>query len=395
MRKISAHYIFDGKGTFLKNAIIIIDDEGTIIDLIHTKGQLEESEGIEFYNGIITPGFINAHCHLELSHMKGVIAAKQGLVEFIKNVVTHRSSSEERIHLAIADAIEEMKQNGIVAVGDISNKEITFAIKQKSDLYFYTFLECFGVEEPADKMSLEIANGLYEKWKNNIPISLVAHASYSCSPLLLGKIQINQEKRSGIYSIHNQECKSENELFLKKNGTLFDGLIKMGMNLDSLEYDGLNSVQTVSKYFPQNKNKILVHNTFTNESDIQFLFEGFDEETLFWCLCPNSNLYIENCLPDINLFYALKLQCVLGTDGYSSNTSLSILEELKTISSNFASIPLSETLKWACYNGAKALSITDRYGSFEKGKRPGINLIYDIDLSTLKILPNSQVKVLV
>jgi len=395
MRIVSAQYIFDGKDAFLKNAIIKIDDDGTIIDLIDTKGKLEESEGIEFYNGIITPGFINAHCHLELSHMKGAVPQKQGLAAFIKNIIAHRGSSDERIHPEIEQAIAEMKLQGIVAVGDVSNREVTFEHKLKSDLYFYTFLECYGVEEPADKMSLEIANGLYEKWKSRIPLSLVPHASYSCSPLLLGKIQISHEKRDGIYSIHNQECASENDLFLKKSGSLREGLTKMGMNLESLEYVELNSVRTISKYFPHTRNKILIHNTFTSEEDIKFLFEGFDEETLFWCLCPNSNLYIEDSLPNIKMFSKLHLQCVIGTDSYSSNTELSIIEELKIISKHFEKIPLIETLKWACFNGAKALSITERYGSIEAGKKPGLNLIYDLDLSSLRLLPESRVKVLV
>jgi len=394
MRTISAHYIFDGKGNFLKNGIVKIDNDGNIIDVIDTKGKLQESEGIEFYNGIITPGFINTHCHLELSHLKGVIPQKQGLAHFIRNVISHRSSSDEKIHQAISSALIEMQTNGIVAVGDISNREITFEYKKQTDLYFHTFLECYGVEEPADKMSLEIANGLYEKWKSRIPISVTPHASYSCSPLLLGKIQISQEKNQGIYSIHNQECASENELFLSQSGELHDGLVKMGMNLELLEFMGLNSVQTISKYFPNDGNKILIHNTFTSETDVEFLFEECSPETFYWCLCPNSNLYIENCLPNIDLFKALNLQCVIGTDSYSSNSSLSILDELKTITENTSTTNLSDMLVWACLNGAKALKIDERYGSIEKGKRPGINLIYDLDLLGLKLLPESKVKVL-
>jgi cytosine/adenosine deaminase-related metal-dependent hydrolase len=394
MRTIAAHYLFDGKGKFLKNGIVKIENDGTIIDVIDTNGILEESEGIEFYNGIITPGFINAHCHLELSHMKGVIPEKEGLASFIKNVIAYRGSSDDRLIPAISEAIAEMKENGIVAVGDISNREVTFVPKEKSDIYFHTFLECYGVEEPADKMSLNLANGLYEKWKARIPLSVVPHASYSCSPLLLGKIRINQEKRHGIFSIHNQESSSENELFLKKSGILHDGLVKMGMNLESLEYVGLNSVQTISKYFPNDTNKLLIHNTYTSREDITFLFDGFNPETLFWCLCPKSNIYIEETLPDIALFASMNLQCVIGTDSYSSNTSLSILDELKTISQHQPSITLSDMLTWSCNNGAKALSITDRYGSMEIGKRPGINLIYDLDVNNLALLPETKVKVL-
>jgi cytosine/adenosine deaminase-related metal-dependent hydrolase len=68
MRKISANYIFDGLGNFFKNAILVIDDNEKVVELINTNGDLQEQNKLEFYNGIIVPGFINAHCHLELSH---------------------------------------------------------------------------------------------------------------------------------------------------------------------------------------------------------------------------------------------------------------------------------------------------------------------------------------
>ncbi len=65
MRKISANYIFPIAGKPLKNGILIIDKEGTIVDVIDTGGALKEEENLEFYNGILVPGFINAFCNFE------------------------------------------------------------------------------------------------------------------------------------------------------------------------------------------------------------------------------------------------------------------------------------------------------------------------------------------
>ena len=79
MRKLSANYIFDGKGKFYKNGILHVSDNGEIIDLIDTKGDLQEENQLEFYNGIITPGFVNTHCHLELSSLKNKITPKTKL----------------------------------------------------------------------------------------------------------------------------------------------------------------------------------------------------------------------------------------------------------------------------------------------------------------------------
>src|SRR4029078_1276708 len=88
------------------------------------------------------------------------------------------------------------------------------------------------------------------------------------------------------------------------------------------------------------------------------------KQEIFWCLCPNANLYIENALPPIELFRQNNCNIVLGTDSYSSNTSLNILDELKTLQKNFPSIAFEEMLPWATSNGAKALGIASKFGSF-------------------------------
>ncbi len=77
----------------------------------------------------------------------------------------------------------------------------------------------------------------------------------------------------------------------------------------------------------------------------------------------------------------LRNECniVVGTDSLASNHQLNILEELKTISRNFPGIPLEKLLQWATINGAKALQADALFGSFEKGKQPGIVLIENVE----------------
>ena len=69
MRKLSANYIYSPDKGFLTNAILTIDDAGAIIELRENKDPYTEEEGTAFYHWIICPGFINTHCHLELSHL--------------------------------------------------------------------------------------------------------------------------------------------------------------------------------------------------------------------------------------------------------------------------------------------------------------------------------------
>ena len=293
--------------------------------------------------------------------------------------------------LSTSNNSNERSQN--YAVADISNDETSFKIKQTANLYFYTFLECYGLNNATDSLTFEHACGLYEKWKEIIPLTITPHAPYTCSPWLLGKINVFQEKHHKIFSFHNRESAEEDDIFLGKKGDLFNVLDKRGMDFSLIEYEGLNSMQTTAKYFPLSNNKILVHNVFTSKADIDFLNEGFDPDTFFWCVCPKSNLYIQNKLPDIEMFYKNDLQCVVGTDSLASNTTLSILEELKTITSHF-DIPLGTQLRWACYNGAKALKLSNKIGSFNPNLKPGVNLLENVDLQNMKLLPETTVRVL-
>ncbi|MEP7237885.1 MAG: amidohydrolase family protein, partial [Ferruginibacter sp.] len=108
------------------------------------------------------------------------------------------------------------------------------------------------------------------------------------------------------------------------------------------------------------------------------------------CLCPNANLYISNILPDVKMLMQHTDNIVLGTDSLASNDQLSILEEIKTLQNNFEALNLETLLKWATSNGAQALQMHDRLGSFEKGKQPGLILIDAVE--NLKMNDNVSVR---
>src|SRR5438105_1353092 len=112
VRKIKAEKLFDGF-QFVDDTILVVTDDGIIKDLISIS---QAGSEIEFYDGIISPGFINCHCHLELSHMKGRIPEKTGLVDFVFKVVTERHLPKNEVEEAIGVAEAEMISNGIVAV---------------------------------------------------------------------------------------------------------------------------------------------------------------------------------------------------------------------------------------------------------------------------------------
>jgi aminodeoxyfutalosine deaminase len=397
MRKLSAQFIITGTGTVLEKGIIAVNDDGVITEVIDTGGELSEISSLKFYNGVIVPGFVNAHCHLELSHLKGVFPEKTGLPGFLQNVLHYRSSPEEIILETAAKADFEMWKNGISAVGDISNNKLTYQLKASSKIYYHTFIESLGFSPlRADRAFEWSYDCLLEARSLGITASIVPHAPYSISKDLFAKIKKLAEEEGAILSIHSQESSDEDDLYRSGTGQfVFHLKENLLLDLSFFTPSGKSALATVLGWLPTNNQLLLVHNICTTEADIEMISKERPLDKTWFVLCPNSNLYIDNHLPDITLFRDNHLRLCIGTDSLSSNRQLSILDEMKTIQNHFPDIPLNEIISWATRNGAEALGITEWAGTIEKGKKPGINLITGIDLNHLRLLPQSKVKRLI
>ena len=382
-RKLKADRLFDGY-RFLDDKVLIVSTEGIIEDIV---ASADAGEGIETVNGALTPGFINCHCHLELSHMRGLIPERTGLVDFVFKVVTERHHSEEEILVAIDKAETEMLENGIVAVGDICNNSLTLAQKQRGRLSYYNFIEASGwlpsVYQPRFERAKDVATDFSIL---DHPYSIVPHAPYSVSENLWREIQPFFEGRT--VSIHNQETAFEDEFFQKGSGD-FTRMYDM-MKIDNTHHvpTERSSLQSYFNKLRGASNAILVHNTFTQQGDLDYIQLQTPNSKLqiFFCLCVNANRYIENALPPIEMLRKNKCNIVLGTDSFASNWSLNILDEIRAIRQSQPSIPLEELLSWSTINGARALNMHNRLGSFEKGKRPGVVVLDQEALTARRIL---------
>ena len=185
---------------------------------------------------------------------------------------------------------------------------------------------------------------------------------------------INDLPDNNLLTIHNQETLAENEFFEKGTGDLLRLYNQMGIDISFFTDQQVNQVCKPGYHILQRQQTIiLVHNVATTAIDMKFCNHKLQTTNpkLFFCLCPNANLYITNKLPDVNMLMQHSDNIVLGTDSLASNDQLSILEEIKTLQNNFKEPDLAILLKWATSNGAKALQMDEKLGSFEKGKQPG------------------------
>ncbi|MBL7721581.1 MAG: amidohydrolase family protein [Chitinophagaceae bacterium] len=387
-RKFKADRIFDGYQCH-QGKVWIINEDG-IFDNIVTEE--EAGENIQMLDGILTPGLINCHCHLELSHLKDVIPPHTGLIEFLCSVVTKRDFSPEVIQQAITAAEKEMYDNGIVAVGDIGNTADTVDVKRKSQIRWQNFVEVLSFTDEKAEENIEhyrkvaaTFNTVHGSWIMDNRTSLVPHAPYSISPKTFKLI--NQLTKNQIISIHNQEHPAEDELY-KTGGGEYLKLFKIfGIEQSPFPVTGKSSIRSVLPYFNNGQTILLIHNTFMPEEDVIWANEYATTNglKLVYCLCINANLYIENKVPPIDLLMRHNCHIVLGTDSYSSNWQLSIAKEIEAIKKYFPHIPEESILQWATINGAKALGWQKELGSFEKGKKPGITFLNNNYSSSKKL----------
>jgi len=388
MKSFKADYVFPVYADPVKNGIVTVNDLGKIISV--TDHRTPPDGPIEQLSGIICPGFVNTHCHTELSHLKEKINTGNGLVSFIKDIQTFRNSDQKLVEDAIEMADQEMYDNGIVAVGDISNTNFSIPVKAKSKLYYHTFVETFGFLPQNAAEVFNKAMALLNEFKP-MPVSITPHAPYSVSKELFKLIRKHSEEGHNLISIHNQECEDENKFYRYKLGGFLELYKHFGIDISYFKPQARNSMQSIIPLLTNKQKVLLVHNTCTNLKDIYFI-KRFDRR-VNWCFCPNANLYIEGKLPKIELFVDQGFNITLGTDSLASNNSLCILSEMRTIQKKFPAISTQRLIEWGTLNGAEFLGIDDDKGSLQPGKTPGLNLITGLD--GLKITPESKVKRLI
>jgi cytosine/adenosine deaminase-related metal-dependent hydrolase len=387
MKHFSAQYIFTNEGPPLKRGIVTANDDGTITGVEDSGGDLKERESVEFHNGIIIPGFVNCHCHLELSYMKDLIPPKKGLAEFLKYFRTKREEGAENILTSISRADNEMYRDGVVLCADICNTRLTFDIKKKSRIKYISLLEVFGIDpEKADRRMNEIKQLSYIAHDYRIPSWIVPHSAYSLSLSLFRLLKAETESNK-ITSIHFMETEGEKSFLKYHDGPILESFKESGLGVEGLETIEDHAAAILEEITPSG-NLILVHNTFADRTTIKKVKK---RENLFWCLCPNANLYIEDQVPPLDLLIEENCRIVTGTDSLASNERLSILEELKTLHTFYPWVALQDFIMWATLNGAMALGEEVEYGSIWPGKKPGLLLLQDIDLHKLQLLPESRI----
>ena len=352
------------------------DQDGTVLAV----GQCATEEVVT--EGAIVPGFVNGHCHVELSHLHGKFVKGSGMAGFIDQINALRDWASREVKQELVQKwMDRMWADGVSAMADISNDDSSFEIKAAHRMYTRTFLEVFGSEPEMCEVVMKEVRELQEVAdKAGIDAAPTPPSCYTMSPQLL-TASAGAGLERGFLSYHSQESQEEEDLLLTGTGAMYENRVRNGMSTppvtgeSSLKYFLSRLDQTHRP--PYDEHILLVHNVCLQQDDIDAAKRVMNN--VYWVVCPLSNLFIHNALPPIPLMRANKLDIVLGTDSLSSNDDLDMVAELACLHSNFPEVPMAELLTWACLNGARFLKKDDTLGKLVAGMKPGIVRISAVD----------------
>lgn len=377
MKRIAAEYVYTLESDEpLKGGFVEFEDDGTIV----RTGLCEEGE--QMLQGALVPGFVNAHCHLELSHLHGKFRKGTGMAGFIDQINALRDWASDDVKTGLVRKwMDKLWKDGVSAVADISNDASSFPVKKESPVYTRTFLEVFGTEPQDCDSVMESVRKLQETASEyGIDAAPTPHSCYTMSPQLLSASSA-AGMEAGWLSYHSQESQEEEDLLMDGTGAMAENRRRAGMSTppvtgqSSLRYfiDRLADVEPA----PHEQKILLVHNVTLKQGDIDAARQAM--KNVYWAICPLSNIFIHNALPPVQLMRDNGLKICLGTDSLSSNDDLDMMAELRCLRENFPQVPTAELLGWASANGAEFLGREDVLGSLSKGKRPGIVLVTGLD----------------
>jgi len=359
-----ADRVYVGNGQCLPDTAVGVDANTGQIEVLLPAAEAPKAR---YQPGSLTPGFINAHGHLELSHLQGQFPQHTGLVPFLEAVTRQRGGDSQNIENSMLVAEQAMRAAGIVAMGDIANTAASIAVKQRSAIRFHTFVEVFGMSAQGWPAGLERGRPVLESFRQaGLSASLSPHAPYSVHPALMR--ELGQRSQGQPISIHMQESPEEGLFFATGEGAFPPFYERLGIPV-SRPVPGSSSLHSTLEAFQPGQRLLLVHNTCASAADLETAATA--EQEVSWCLCPGANRYIENRLPDVALFRRYPKRVLIGTDSLASNHQLSVLSEIQLLLEADPGLTPALAIQWACGNAARFFGWPD-LGTLEPGKRPGL-----------------------
>lgn len=375
MRVVSARWVIPIERPPLAGGAIALEDDGTIRAVGPRAEVRADFPGApeEQAQGVLMPGLVNAHSHLELSALAGAVPGGQGVVPWTRRLMkcVVETAHETRQQAAL-DAAAAAVRLGTAAIGDVGNSLDGVPAIAEAGLSGMLFHELVGSRETATGDALADAGRehaqLAARWPTALGYVPAPHAPYSVGPQLMRRIFAAAAATGHATSVHVAEDADEIALLRDCTGRWPDVLRAMGID-PTTRSPGRSPVAYLAELgaFGGPKPPLLVHMVHADARDRQLARDAGATVVL----CPRSNLHIGGRLADVPRLLEDGVSLAVGTDSLASSPDLSLWGELAVLAAHFPSVPAAQWLEAATRTGARALGLP-AHGALMPGKRPGV-----------------------
>ncbi len=335
----------------LKDAWIQINDQQILAIQSHSPQDTFTDLG----NAILMPGLINAHVHLEWSHLRHQIQPQKNFMDWLMAI---KSLSPQVLdEKSLRTAMDEISQCGTALIAEITNTKKTVSALAQASFESIIYEEIVG---------WNMSNMLHP----NPHIHFTPHSLHGLSREDLKKI-ILQKKDNVPISIHFAESKEEIE-FLEKDSGNFKTFFTQKYSDKIIPSPKKNIVSYAEDLGLKHHPLLLIHAVHLKHQD----FDKLAPWPISICTCPRSNFFTGVGKFDLEYCLKQKINVCVGTDGISSNFDLNLWNELIWIKNNYPSISPKTILELATINGAKALQYDSKLGSIDIGKKSDILVFF-------------------
>jgi aminodeoxyfutalosine deaminase len=304
--------------------------------------------------GVLLPGLVNAHCHLELSHLAGRLVGAAGFVDWVERLVTARPEDPlDTVRVRAAAAIEELERTGTVAVGDVSNALAHLDLLGDSSLRVRVFFELIGWDPAAADRILDAAHARLGSLDlpDPITVALAAHAPHSVSPALLAAIV----EAGGVSAIHLAESPHERRFLHGRDVDWTAFLARRGLGHVAFVPPHLSPVQYLDRLGVLGPGLVAAHGVQVDEADCARLAA----RGVSVVLCPRSNRALDVGLAPVPELRAAGVRLAVGTDSLASVPSLDLWEDVLALHRAFPALEPEWLVRAATQGGADALGFPE------------------------------------
>ncbi len=380
-RVLWADGIVVGDGADVRDGAVVVEG-GEVRDAGPAAELLARHAGapVERVRGVVLPGLVNAHTHVELSGLRGQVPGGAGFVPWVERLIGARvEGAPEEDQVAIERAVAEMVAAGTVAVGEVTNSLAATAALARAGLVGCVFHEVFGVaRDAAMRRTTALLADVDARLgpgprpdacgEAGLRYSLAAHTLYTTHPDAVRAIVESARVHGRRTSLHLAEHAAERRALAHGDGPIPAWLAsRVRLPASGQRWPRVGPIAFARQLGALAPHVLLVHLADARPEELDLVAASGAPVVL----CPRSNLYIETRLPPLLAMRAAGLAPALGTDSLASNASLDVLAEARALGDRFSDVPAAELLAMATWNGARALGEA-ALGRVARGASPGL-----------------------